>query len=54
MRRLGADFIRLVPAKSAPVYEHQLHKNPTIRGSKFLLFVSNSAASFRLHAEHAL
>src|SRR5208337_3022521 len=50
MRKLGADFIRLVPARSAPVYEHQLHKNPTIRGSKFLLFVFNFAASLRLHA----
>src|SRR5208337_4991990 len=50
MRKLGADFIRLVPARSAPVYEHQLHKNPTIRGSKFLLFVFNFAASLRLNA----
>src|SRR5208337_183720 len=54
MRKLGAEFIRLVSARSAPVYEHQLHKNPTIRGSKFLLFVFNFAASFHLHAEHAL
>ena len=54
MRKLGADFIRLVPARSAPVYEHQLHKNPMIRGSKVLLFISNSAPSYRLHAEDAL
>ena len=25
--------MRLVPARSAPAYEHQLHRNPTMLGS---------------------
>ena len=30
---LGLYFVRAVPARSAPVYEHQLQKKPTILGS---------------------
>ena len=32
----GAYLMRAVPARSAPVYEHQLHKNPTIFGSNLI------------------
>ena len=33
---LGGYFMRDVPARSAPVYEHQLHKKPIILGSKLM------------------
>ena len=34
MRTFGGYLIRAEPARSAARYEHQLHMNPTIFGSK--------------------
>jgi hypothetical protein len=33
-RTLAGYVVCAAPALSAPAYEHQLHKNPTILGSK--------------------
>src|SRR5512137_3076504 len=43
-RTFGADLIRETPARSAPVYEHQLQRNPMIFGSKAMLFRLSSNA----------
>ena len=35
--RLAGYLVRLVPARSAPAYEHQLQRNPTMLGSNSVM-----------------
>jgi hypothetical protein len=39
MRTFGGYLMRAEPAKSAARYEHQLHRKPTILGSKVFIVV---------------
>lgn len=46
--RFGGIVILLVPAKSAPAYEHQLQQNANIRGSKDFLPALDFPLGFEL------
>jgi hypothetical protein len=54
MRVLGGYLSLLVPARSAPAYEHQLHRKATIVGSKAMSCVSGIVLPIKLLSRYQI